>query len=1087
MFVLDRSQRASVQKFPRIVAAVMALALLVTGLDGRQPVQAAPAADPQPAAAKVASRPDLVSAVVTARSQGSKVEVESMRSETSTTWANPDGTMTTEAHAAPIRFKAANGAWQPIDLTLAKGTDGTVAPLGHKMGLQLGKRNSAAGGVFASAGSGTGRQVEWLAPFTLPEPMIDGTKATYAEVQPGVDLTLDARRSGFEADFIVKERPARAPVWRIPLRTKGLTARQFEDGTIEFVDAKNVVHSRIPVAYMWDAVTDPATKDPVNKAIVNVAVEQVSAGNATLVIAPDATWFLDPARVFPVTVDPTYANTPVLSSFDTFVQSGWPNDLSSTVDLRVGKNGTTTEQSFLNFAGSAFHGRDVIAAHLSIMQYGATTCTPTQVNLHASLPASPQTRWTNRPVTSSTVWGSVSAAKGFSAACAADRIYIPMTGLAQYWSGQTDATVGVALKAANEADANAWKRFYATEGPADPYISLTWNRPPNQPATVETTEAVAYAALDETESSMYTANLRPWVKTKATDPDGNTVKYIYEFHTAPVNETSLKGTCTSSVYASGTTAGCRPAADLPDNTQLYVRAKANDGRRDGAWTGYWMRLRTGAATPAAPVVSCPAPYADGTWQDNEPTTDVVCTVTATGTGYNAPGYIRLTVDGKPYGGGTNGTVAGQIKINPSSDPAVAKHEVTIPKDTQGLHRITAQAESPAGRMSGSASYSFGWGGSGITSPAADPRITTTDTLKVEASGPPKGQSAVPTARVRWRVSGYGGSADDTVGWNEDGTELPVTDNGAAGVSVSTLWDSKNAVTDAHLDRDPSTPQVEPTTLNERVPVLLDIQVCFTYTSSTQCTWSQNPGTTVQRVPHAFGNGYPTADAGPGDVALWTGEFSTEASDIEVPGYSGSLAVSRSHSTYAGPVSVANSVFGPGWVAQFDGTDEGGAAGLEVVDSTLIDGTLALLAADGTGLVYTAPTGQRRASATFGLGRWRPADDDTVLDGGRLAVAGTGAATTLTYTSRDGVVTSFKVAAAPTASAAASFRASAIAEPGLASETTYSYDAAGRVTRILAPTPPGVTCPATGALNPGCRALRFEYAIIGESGVRMTGA
>ena len=40
-------------------------------------------------------------------------------------------------------------------------------------------------------------------------------------------------------------------------------------------------------------------------------------------------------------------------------------------------------------------------------------------------------------MTSSTVWGSVSAAKGFSAACAADRIYIPMTGLAQYWSGQS--------------------------------------------------------------------------------------------------------------------------------------------------------------------------------------------------------------------------------------------------------------------------------------------------------------------------------------------------------------------------------------------------------------------------------------------------------------------------------------------------------------------------------------------------------------------------------------------------------------------------------------------------------------------------
>ncbi|MEV4263542.1 hypothetical protein [Kribbella sp. NPDC049584] len=317
-----------------------------------------------------------------------------MRSETSTTWANPDGTMTTEEHTAPIRFKDAKGAWKSIDLTLAEGTDGTVAPRGHGLGLQLGRRNSVAGGVFASAAAGTGRQVEWMAPWKLPQPSLDGTKATYAEVQPGVDLRLDARRSGFESDFVVKQRPADgvAPVWRIPLRTKGLTARQNADGAIEFVDAKNVVRSRIPVGQMWDAVTDEHTNLPVNTAAVAMSIEQVSPGKATLVIAPDAKWLLDPARAFPVTVDPTYANTPLYSTFDAFVQSGWPNDLSSTVDLRAGKNGTTTERSFLNFAGASFQGKDITAANLSLYQYGATTCTATQLDLHAALPASTETR-----------------------------------------------------------------------------------------------------------------------------------------------------------------------------------------------------------------------------------------------------------------------------------------------------------------------------------------------------------------------------------------------------------------------------------------------------------------------------------------------------------------------------------------------------------------------------------------------------------------------------------------------------------------------------------------------------------------------
>src|SRR4051812_11573721 len=52
----------------------------------------------------VAARPDVVSAQVSARAQGSAVEVESLRSATSSTWVNPDGTMTSQVHEGQIRF-----------------------------------------------------------------------------------------------------------------------------------------------------------------------------------------------------------------------------------------------------------------------------------------------------------------------------------------------------------------------------------------------------------------------------------------------------------------------------------------------------------------------------------------------------------------------------------------------------------------------------------------------------------------------------------------------------------------------------------------------------------------------------------------------------------------------------------------------------------------------------------------------------------------------------------------------------------------------------------------------------------------------
>lgn len=57
----------------------------------------------------VVSRPDQVSALVTARSQGARVMVEELLDESSTTWVNPDGTLTTQTFGAPVRERAADG------------------------------------------------------------------------------------------------------------------------------------------------------------------------------------------------------------------------------------------------------------------------------------------------------------------------------------------------------------------------------------------------------------------------------------------------------------------------------------------------------------------------------------------------------------------------------------------------------------------------------------------------------------------------------------------------------------------------------------------------------------------------------------------------------------------------------------------------------------------------------------------------------------------------------------------------------------------------------------------------------------------
>ena len=269
--------------------------------------------------------------------------------------------------------------------------------------------------------------------------------------------------------------------------------------------------------------------------------------------------------------------------------------------------------------------------------------------------------------------------------------------------------------------------------------------------------------------------------------------------------------------------------------------------------------------------------------------------------------------------------------------------------------------------------------------------------------------------------------------------------------------------------------VQPTKLNERVPVLLDVQVCLIYTAGTQCTWSADK-TSVLRVPHAFGNGFPTATAGPGQVALFTGEFNTDSTDVKVPGYTGALSISRSHSTFgnssaAAVTDPATGVFGPGWSPQFDGADAG-AAGMQVVDGTAIDGTIALIDAEGSALVYASPTSARRTTATLATGAYAPVDEDTKQSGSTLKVV---ANTSITLTDEDGSVTTYTATRAPAAGVAGLFAPATVTEPGAPGASTYTHDAAGRITRILAPVPAGVTCPATGTLVPGCRGLRIVYA------------
>ncbi|NMM22186.1 MAG: DNRLRE domain-containing protein, partial [Phycicoccus sp.] len=1071
------------------VSAVLALKLAVTAEVSQAaaaPVAAATAAAPK--AAKVVSRPDLVSARVTARAQGSRVEAESERTGTSTTWVNPDGTLTTEQHAGPIRFHDAEGGCRFGHRRLPAPAVVAGPPRAPPGGLRLSGPSKTSSRAALSAtendvvstdeGKGGTQGVSLAWSGKLGKPTLAGNRATYAEVQPGVDLAVDALRTGYEQFLIIKTPAALAALsgggavvsWSLPVKTRGLTSRAEADGSVSFVDAKNVVASRLAAPKAWDAGVDPRSGEHTSTAPVKLTVAQKGKGKAVITLTPDQGWLTDPARVFPITIDPTYASANVTTSFDTYVSKAYPTATYSTAtELRVGtyNGGVDAVRSFLTFPLASIKGKQIQSASLSLYEFHSWSCTARVFYVYSAYGASSATNWSNQPA-APTSYGSLTTAKGYSSSCAAGRVSVPVTSLVAAWSGST-STAGAIRLHASETDNYGWKKFYSLESTQDPYITFTYNRKPNAASapTLQAPPATSFTPLGSTTPMLFTTDSTPQFSSKATDPDANTVAMTTEVHTSTTTTSStLKASCATALVASGATGSCSPTTALADSTTYYARTAVKDqlGLWNGTWSP-WTTFYTSWSTPPVPVIACPAPFTDGWWQDQPPTTDITCTVTAAGVpgNYATPGYIDLTVDG---------VAKARVKIVVSNDPNVAKTTVVVSKALPGGHTITAVSVARTLKVSAAKTYSFGWGGASLTAPKANP--ATSGKIIVAAAGPPRGTAAGVSAKLQWRVAGAG---TETTGWT-DGQVIDVPPVGATTsvTAPATSWDVRTLhEKDAPLD------------VPTRTPVLLDVQVCFAYTGVTtpQCTWSQSP-ISVTRVPHAFGGGYPTAAAGPGQVALFTGELNTSTTDVSVPGYAGDLALSRSHTSFDGDGTVAGwpkdpvtGVFGPGWTAALEGPEAGGA-GMQVIDNTRLDGTIVLVDDQGSPLVYQNPAKTRLYTSTATTAvTYLAATTDTVDAASDLVLSGTGASMTMVLTEEDGTKTTWKPVAAPVGTADTDWRPFSVAEPGQTNATTYGHDPdTGRVTRIVAAVPDGMAtalCPTSGALARGCRALEISYA------------
>ncbi|MFE3106868.1 DNRLRE domain-containing protein [Kitasatospora indigofera] len=591
---------------------------------------------------------------------------------------------------------------------------------------------------LVKVGSG-GQEVKfgWLG--KLPKPRLDGSKATYVDARPGVDLVLQATRTGFEQFLIVKDRSAvsQAGTLTLPMDTTGLTVAAQPDGSIQLLDAAGKPAVKIPAPVMWDAKLDEGSGEYLHRAPVAMELRG-QAADTELVFTPDAAFLADAATQFPVTVDPS---VDLGVAFDTFVQKGVTSDQSSFPDLKLGTydGGATTARSFLHFPSGPYAGKQILGASLNLYNFHSYSCTAAEWEVWDTDYAQTITRWDSQPYWGrerawSTTTRDVDTADGHQCTNGDGSGWVSadITGLVAEWAASGKGVNALGLKADNETNNNSWKRFFSSEGDAPPYLSVTYNTPPAAPQTGMTPSVPG--------GVQWSSAANPTFTSYAYDADpGGQVWVDFELWTAEGRVNAF-----SRQVPNGTVVAVTPTdfgvPRLDEERQYAFRSRIYDNYLHSAWSPD-LTVRVDTVKPGAPFVTSGDYPSDTAWHGAAGQSG---TFTFT-TPQNSPdvvGYV-YSVDG-----GSQAEAAGTGAATVSWTPPTDGHRV-----------LKVQTKDRAGNLSDPTTYAFQVGRGGISSPVDGSQVAKRVKLSVDAQsdfkrikyqyrrGPGATEYDVPTANL----------------------------------------------------------------------------------------------------------------------------------------------------------------------------------------------------------------------------------------------------------------------------------------------------------------------------------------------------
>ncbi|WP_147135857.1 RHS repeat-associated core domain-containing protein [Stackebrandtia albiflava] len=556
-----------------------------------------PSARPDACASGVSEAADAAGAAAIARECGRDVEVLASRTAYGEVYAQPDGRMRSVTRVTPVRARDADGEWAPIDLDLRSTPDGVVPG------------NTSPPVVFSQGGdtplvsvTATGRRFEMHWPEPLPEPTLSGATAVYADVLPGVDLTVTATASGFSHALRVRERDAAESLSTVEfgLVLDGLTADVHPGGGVTVVDADTGEEFLATgAARMWDSaatVTDsqdvPGAEPMVSSSTARVAT---TVDDGTLILTPDRELLTADSTVYPVTIDPTWtAGTrsghwaSVWSNFpdDSYWQDGGlVGDTATYGDAGVGmvcdeSTGMTcvsepaTVRTYYRLDTEGVRDTQVLSADFTVRQKHSWVCPGSGYEAEALVERSyqikPEHTWNNQPGWLGHEATSTTGAN-FGATCGGyGDVGFDVTSMVAAAADSGNYSVSLGMRAVDETTVAQWKRYDHTTAT----LEVLYNTVPGA-----TTDAAVNGQPCGT-TALQVDTRSPIVSATVSDADG-TGALQHELYQGE----TLLAEGTGEPAATGTTQSWTPPAELADGTYRW-RVRTVDDHAVGVWSDY---------------------------------------------------------------------------------------------------------------------------------------------------------------------------------------------------------------------------------------------------------------------------------------------------------------------------------------------------------------------------------------------------------------------------------------------------------------------------------------------------------------------